>query len=117
MKKTSKNLLDYNQKHIDNNGEDKKAKDTKKCIIKKVKFQDHKSCLKAAQVENRINHLWKNNIDVEYQTEFIKNNKLVSKMQQRFKNKKHNVFTEEINKIALSLNDDRRTDSTNQLIW
>ena len=28
-------------------------------------------------------------------------------MQQRFKNKKHNVFTEEINKIALSLNDEK----------
>ena len=37
----------------------------------------------------------------------MKNNELVSKMQQRFKNEKHNVFTEEINKIALSLNDEK----------
>ena len=29
-------------------------------------------------------------------------------MQQRFKSKSHNAFTEEINKIALSLNDDKR---------
>ena len=31
-----------------------------------------------------------------------KNNKLFSKTQQRFKSEKCNVFTEEINKIALS---------------
>ena len=31
-----------------------------------------------------------------------------SKTQQRFKNKWHNVFTEKINKIALSSNDDKR---------
>ena len=32
-------------------------------------------------------------------------------MQQRFKSKTHNVFTEEINKIALSSNDDKRIQS------
>ena len=37
--------------------------------------------------------------------EFIKNNKLILKPQQRFRREKHNVFTEEINKIALSSND------------
>ena len=37
-----------------------------------------------------------------------KNNKIVSKSQQRFKSEKHNVFTKEINKIALSSNDDKR---------
>ena len=37
----------------ENNDEDKKAKDTKKCIIKrKLLFQDCKSCLKAAHIEN-----------------------------------------------------------------
>ena len=32
-------------------------------------------------------------------------------MQQRFKSETHNVFTEEINKIALSSNDDKRIQS------
>ena len=36
-----------------NNGEDKKAKDTKKVIYtKKIKFENYKNCLEAAQVEN-----------------------------------------------------------------
>ena len=35
--------------------------------------------------------------------EFIENNKLISKIQQRFKTERHNVFTEEINKIALRI--------------
>ena len=43
--------------------------------------------------------------------EFIKDNKLILKTQQRFKSERHNVFTEEINKIALSLNDNKRTQS------
>ena len=39
-----------------NNDENKKAKGTKKCVIKrKVKFQDHKTYLEAAQIENKIN--------------------------------------------------------------
>ena len=87
----------------DNNDEDKKAKDTKKCVIKrKLKFQDYKNCLEAAQIENKIKHLEKNKTDVESLKEFIKNNKLILKTQQRFKSKAHNVFTEEINRIALS---------------
>ena len=33
----------------DNNDEDKKAKDTKKCVIKrKLKFQDYRNCLEEA---------------------------------------------------------------------
>ena len=43
--------------------------------------------------------------------EFIKDNKLILKTQQRFKSERHNVFTEEINKIALSSNDDKRMQS------
>ena len=39
----------------------------------------------------------------------LKNKKLMSKKQQRFKSKKHNVFTKEINKVALSSEDDKRT--------
>ena len=61
----------------ENNNEDKKAKSTKKCVIKrKLKFEDYKNCLEAAQIENKINNLEKNKIDVdslkEDQKEFVK---------------------------------------------
>ena len=36
------------------------------------------------------------------------NNKIIIKSQQRFKSEAHNVYIEEINKIALSSNDDKR---------
>ena len=45
---------------MDNGSEDKKAKVTKKCIKKKLKFEYHKSCLEAVQIENEILHLEKN---------------------------------------------------------
>ena len=45
----------------------------------------------------------------ENHKEFIKkNNKLILKSQQRFRGEKYNVFTEEVNKIALSPIDDKR---------
>ena len=63
--------------------EDKKAKGTKKCVIKrKIKFNDYKDCLL--------------------------NNQIVLKSQQRLNNERHDVYTEEINKISLSSNDDKR---------
>ena len=34
------------------------------------------------------------------------NNKIILKLQQRFKSNHHKIYTEEINKIALSSNDD-----------
>ena len=38
----------------------KKVKSTNKCVIKrKLKFEDYKNCLEAAQIENKINHLEK----------------------------------------------------------
>ena len=38
----------------------KNAKDIKKCVIKrKLKFQDYKNCLEAAQIGNKISHLEK----------------------------------------------------------
>ena len=41
--------------------EDKKAKDTKKCVIKKkLKFENYKNCLEANQLYNKINYLEKN---------------------------------------------------------
>ena len=35
--------------------------------------------------------------------------------QQRFKSEKHNIFTEEINKIALSSNNDKRIQSIDSI--
>ena len=62
--------------------EDKKAKGTKKSVVKKmIKFNDYKNCLL--------------------------NDEVVLKSQQRFKHKGHNVHTENINKIALSSNDNK----------
>ena len=49
---------------IEDGSEDKKAKDTKKCLIKiKIKFENCKNCLEANQLKNKINHLEKNKID------------------------------------------------------
>ena len=61
----------------------KKAKCTKKCVIKKMlKFEDYKKCLF--------------------------DNEPMLKSQQRFKSENHEVYTKNINKIALSSNDDKR---------
>ena len=38
----------------------------------------------------------------------MKHNRLILKSQQRFRGEKHNVFTEQVNNIALSPNDDKR---------
>ena len=43
----------------------------------------------------------------------MKNNKSILKIQQRIKSERHNVFTEEVNKIASSSNDDKRMQSIN----
>ena len=40
--------------------------------------------------------------------EFIKNNRLILKSQQRFKSKKPNVCTEEVSKIALRANNEKK---------
>ena len=79
----------------------KKQNAQKSVIKRKLKFQDYKNCLEAAQIENKINHLEKNKIDVDSFKEFLKSNKLILKTQQRFKSEKHNVFIEEIIKIGL----------------
>ena len=63
--------------------EDKKDKGTKKCVIKRmIKFDDYKNFLLSGEV--------------------------VLKSQQRFKSKGRDVYTEKIDKIALSSNDDKR---------
>ena len=96
-----------------NNNENKKSNGTKKGATKrKLKFEDYNHRLEATQLENKINHLEKNKLDVdslrENLKEFIKNNNLILKSDQIFREKKHNVFTEEVNKIPLSVNKDKR---------
>ena len=90
---------------IDDGSENKKAKVTKKCVIKrKIKFENYKNCLEATQLEKKINHLEKIKIDIDSlkkdYKEFIRNSKTI-----------FNVFTEEINKIDLGSNDDKRMQS------
>ena len=45
----------------------------------------------------------------------MKNNRLILKSQQRFRSKKHYLFIEEVNKIALSANKDKRIQSIDKL--
>ena len=67
----------------DGDGEEKKAKGTKKCVIKqKLAFENFKDCLF--------------------------NNKTVYRSQKGFRSYYHVMYTEEVNKIALSSNDDKR---------
>ena len=74
----------------DDGKEDKKAKGTKKCIIKKmIKFDDYKKCLL--------------------------NDKVILKSQQSFISNKHDVYTEDVNKIALSNDDDKRIVSPDKI--
>ena len=40
------------------------------------------------------------------------NDKIILQSQKRFKNDYYNVYTEQINKIAISSNDDKRLDKT-----
>ena len=59
-----------------------------------------KNCLEETQLENKIKHPEK--IKLAY----IVLKKVIKNSEQRFKNENHNVFTEEIDKIASSSNDD-----------
>ena len=51
----------------------------------------------------------------ENHKEFIKNNKLTLKSAQKFRSKKHNVFTEEVNKILLRANNDKTVQSIDSI--
>ena len=62
--------------------EDKKAKEKRNVIKRMIKFNNYKNCLL--------------------------NGEVVLKPQQRFKSKGHDVYTENINKIELSSNDDKK---------
>ena len=67
----------------DDGNEHKKSKGTKRCVIKqRLMYQNFRNCLF--------------------------NNKTVYRSQERFKSYYHDVYTEEVNKIALSSNDDKR---------
>ena len=47
---------------VDDDSEDKKAKNTKKFVMKRrFKFENYKNYLEATQLENKINHLEKKN--------------------------------------------------------
>ena len=38
----------------------------KKCVIKrKLKFENHKNCIKATQIEHKVDHLTKNKTDID----------------------------------------------------
>ena len=78
--------------YLDDDGnEHKKSKGTKRCVIKqKLMFQNFKNCLF--------------------------NNKTVYRSQERFKSYNHDVYTEEVNKIALSSNDDKRLQTFDRII-
>ena len=68
---------------MENNSETKKAKGIKSCVIKRrLMFENYK--------------------------DLLFNNKTILKSQLRFKSNHHNVHTEEVNKIALNSNDDKR---------
>ena len=98
----------------------KKAKGTKKCVKKrKLKVENYKNCFEATSLDNKVKYLEKNEINIDslkkFHKEFIKDNKLILKTQERFKSERHIVFTEEINKIALSLNYDKRIQSNDSI--
>ena len=97
---------------IDDGSEDKKAQKSLSKKKRKLKFENNKNCLEAIQLENEISHLEKSKIGIDSlrkdHKEFIGNNRLKLKTKQRFKSERNNVFTEEINKIALSSNDDKK---------
>ena len=53
---------------------EKKAKGRKKCVTKrKLKFENYKNCLEATRLENKINHLEKNQLNIDGIKKIIKN--------------------------------------------
>ena len=68
---------------MDDDSENKKTKEIRRCVVKtRVMFENYKDSLF--------------------------NNKTIMQSQLRFKSDHHNVYTEEVNKIALNSNDDKR---------
>ena len=52
----------------------------------------------------------------ENYTDCLSNDKIILKSQQIFKSDYHNVCTEQINKIALSSNDDKRLQTFDKIV-
>ena len=68
---------------LDDDTEMKKAKSTKKCIVKReITFKNY--------------------------ADTLLNDEVIIRSQQRFRSDHHRVYTEEVNKIALSSNDDKK---------
>ena len=75
---------------IDYDIEKKKAKEVKICVIKR-------------------------RLILENYKDSSFNNKAILKSQQRFKRYNHDVYTEDVNKIALSSNDDKRQQTLDRI--
>ena len=50
-----------------------KQKAQKSVMKRKLKFENYKNCLEATQLENKTNHLEKNQIDIDSLKKVIKN--------------------------------------------
>ena len=74
---------------MDDDSEVKKAKGPKKCVKKTLRLTIYKNCLL--------------------------NNEVILKSQQRFKSEAHSVYNEEINKVALSSNEDKRLQTNDRI--
>ena len=76
----------------------KKAK-----IKQKIKFEDYKNCVESNQFEKEIKYLEKNKLVAdslrENHKEFIKDNRLILKLQQRFKSKKHKMLLKKLTRL------------------
>ena len=108
---------------IDDGSQNEKALGTKKCAIKEnlnlkiIKTVQKQPNLKIKVIQKNIKVtqivLKKDNkhiIDNNHK-QFIRNNKSILKTQEKFNSEIHNVFTKEINEIALSSKDDKRLQS------
>ena len=75
---------------MEDDSEHKKAKGTKKCVIKReLMFENYKNC--------------------------VLNDKIILKKQQASRSDHHKVYTVEINKIELSSNDDKRVQTFDKI--
>ena len=97
----------------------KKGKRHKKaCEKKKLQFENYKNSLEVIQLENKINYPEKNEIKTDnlkrYHKQFIRNNKLILKTQQRFKSDRHNVFLKKL--IILNNDNDKRMQPIDSIV-